>query len=104
MAGRIRGVTTSPSITSRPLCPELRGVVGGPFEEGPWRSPCEFRKRGCHKRRLTDGGSPSGEQHIHQGPRTQDPEQLRPRLVWRHLFNAQRPPHPPSDGVHLLRL
>ena len=65
------------------LCPELRGVVGGPFEEGPWRCSCELRKRGCHKRRLTDGGSPRVEQHIHQRSANPGPgaTQTAPRLA-----------------------
>ena len=71
------------------LCPELRGVISGPFEEGPWRCSGDLRTRGCHKRRLTDGGSPSVEEHVHEGRRTQDGQQLRPRLVWRDLFDAQ---------------
>jgi hypothetical protein len=91
-------------IASRHLCPEPCGVVSGPFEEGPWRCASNVRTRGCHKRRLTDGRSPGAEQRVHEGRRTQDREQLRPRGVWRDLLDAQGPSDRASDGVHLLGL
>ena len=57
--------------------------------------------RGRHVRRLADGGSPCREQHIHRNQRP-DGEQLRPRLVWRDLFDAQRAADHATDSRHLL--
>ena len=95
-AGRLPQANTSDSslldtqaLGSRHLCSELRGVIGGPFEESPWRCSCEFRKCGCHKRRLTDGGSPSVEQHIHHARRTQDREQHGIQRQGRHMARLQ---------------
>src|SRR4051812_38816703 len=69
----IRSLVTG---ANRQLCPELRGVVGGPFEERPRRCSGHLRARRCHKRRLTEGGTPGVQQHIHEDRRTEDREQL----------------------------
>lgn len=80
---------------------KLAGVIGHPSPERSRRPAGDLFNPGGDERGLAESGGPCVEQHVHHRRRGLE---FLPRLVRRHLLEAQRPADHLADRHHLLAL